>query len=105
MAGKNTIRSIRISDDMAQLIDQQAGSNFTEKWEGLVTRCVWELANKEAQLKRIQERIDQERQRLHDLQKATEQLRMLERDLQNAKFYFGIVERRAKQIAEATEKV
>lgn len=31
MAGKNNIRSIRISDEMAELIDRQAGANFTEK--------------------------------------------------------------------------
>ncbi len=40
MAAKGNIRSIRISDDMAKLIDQQAGRNFTEKWENLVTRYV-----------------------------------------------------------------
>lgn len=31
MAGKSNIRSIRISDEMAELIDRQAGANFTEK--------------------------------------------------------------------------
>ena len=55
MASKNNIRSIRISDDMLELIEQQAGNNFTEKWENLVTRCIWELPNKEKQLKLTQE--------------------------------------------------
>lgn len=104
MAQKSNIRSIRISDDMAELIDRQAGANFTEKWENLVTRCVWELPQKEELLKRIQEDIDRERQRLYDLQRATEQLRMLENDIKAAQRYFQIVERRAKQIAEAAEK-
>lgn len=104
MAQKANIRSIRISDDMAELIDRQAGANFTEKWENLVTRCVWELPQKEEQLKGIQARIDQERQRLYDLQRATEQLRMLERDIKSAQHYFQIVERRAKQIADAVEQ-
>ncbi len=103
MASKGLIRSIRISDEMAELIDQQIGANFTEKWEALVYRCAWELPQKEEQLKQIQERIDRERQRLRDLQKATEQLRMLENDLATTKHYFKIVERRAKQVAESAE--
>ena len=104
MAQKSTIRSIRISDDMAELIDRQAGANFTEKWENLVTRCVWELPKKEELLKRIQEDIDRERQRLYDLQRATEQLRMLEKDIKSAQYFFQIVERRAKQIADTVEQ-
>lgn len=104
MAQKANIRSIRISDDMAELIDRQAGANFTEKWENLVTRCVWELPKKEGLLKAIQARIDEERQRLYDLQRATEQLRMLERDIKSAQHYFQIVERRAKQIADTVEQ-
>lgn len=104
MAGKSNIRSIRISDDMAELIDRQAGTNFTEKWENLVTRCMWELPKQEERLKAVQEQIRKEQQRLWDLQKATEQLRMLEADIKSAQRSFQIVERRAKQIAEAAEK-
>ncbi len=104
MGPKNNIRSIRFSDELAELIDRQVGRSFTEKFENLVTRCVWELPKKERQLKEIQERIDRERKRLYDLQRATEELRLLEKDIQGAKHYFGVVERRAKQIAEAAEK-
>lgn len=104
MAAKANIRSIRISDDMAELIDRQAGANFTEKWENLVTRCVYELPQKEKLLKAIQVRIDEEQQRLYDLQRATEQLRMLDRDIKAAQYYFKIVERRAKQIADTVEQ-
>ncbi len=104
MGQKNNIRSIRFSDELAELIDRQVGRTFTEKFENLITRCVWELPGKERQLKEIQKRIDQERKRLYDLQRATEQLRMLEQDIKSAQRAFGIVERRAKQIAEAAEK-
>ena len=104
MAAKNNIRSIRFSDELAELIDRQMGDTFTQKFENLITRCVWELPEKEKQLARIQAEIQRERQRLSDLQRATEQLRMLERDIQSAQHYFGIVERRAKAIAEAAEK-
>lgn len=101
---KNNIRSIRFSDDLAELIDRQAGQTFTQKFENLITRCVYELPRQEERLKAIQEKIRQEQQRLYDLQRATEQLRMLERDIKDAQRYFAIVERRAKQIAEAVEQ-
>ena len=101
---KSNIRSIRISDDMAELIDRQIGTTFTEKWENLVTRCVWEVPAAEKRLKKIQEEIKKERERLYNFQRATEQLRLLERDIQDAQRYFQIVERRAKQIAETAEK-
>ncbi len=40
---KNNIRSIRFSDELTELIDRQAGSSFTEKFENLISRCVWEI--------------------------------------------------------------
>ncbi len=104
MAGKPNIRSIRFSDELAELIDRQAGSTFTEKFENLITRCVWELPRKEEQLKQIQKQISEERERLFRLQKATEELRRLEQDIKSAEHYFKIIERRAKGIAEATER-
>lgn len=68
MATKNNIRSIRFSDELADLIDRQVGRTFTEKFENLVTRCAWELPQKEAELKAIQEQIVRERQKLRELQ-------------------------------------
>ena len=103
MAQKNNIRSIRFSDELAELIDRQQGQTFTQKFENLITRCVWELPQREKQLQQIQERIRQEQERLFQLQKASE-LRMLERDIQSAQHYFGIVERRAKVISEKFEE-
>ena len=44
---KNNIRSIRFSDELAELIDRQIGNSFTEKFENLITRCVWELPARE----------------------------------------------------------
>ena len=86
MAQKNNIRSIRFSDELAELIDRQQGQTFTQKFENLITRCVWELPQKEKQLQQIQERIRQEQ------------------DIQSARHYFGIVERRAKAISEKFEE-
>lgn len=104
MATKNNIRSIRFSDELAELIDRQVGDTFTQKFENLVTRCVWELPQKEKQLADIQAQIKKEYDRLYDLRQTTEQLRMLEKDIKSAQYYFGIMERRAKAIAEAAER-
>lgn len=68
MATKNNIRSIRFSDELADLIDRQMGRTFTEKFENLVTRCVWELPQKEAKLQEIEKQIERERQRLQELE-------------------------------------
>jgi len=104
MAGKPNIRSIRFSDELAELIDQQAGSTFTEKFENLITRCVWELPRKEAELKQLQEKIKLERKHLYDLQGAVKELKQLERDIQAAQRYLDGVKKRAKTIAEAVEE-
>ena len=84
MATKNNIRSIRFSDELAELIDRQIGDTFTQKFENLVTKCVWELPNREKQLKDIEEQIKKERERLYRLERATEQLRQLENDLKTS---------------------
>lgn len=69
MTGKPNIRSIRFSDELAELIDRQIGNTFTEKFENLVTRCVWELPQREAELKEVQKQVRQEEKRLADLRK------------------------------------
>lgn len=102
---KNNIRSIRFSDELADLIERQVGDTFTQKFENLITRCVWELPEQEKRLEKVREDIRLERERLYKMQRATEQLRLLEQDIQSAQRYFQIVERRAKAIAEAAEEL
>lgn len=82
MAKKNNNRNIRISDQMAELIDQQVGSNFTEKWENLVTRCVWELPDAEQRLLEIQRQIQYERDRLHSLHNLYNELNLVFKGLE-----------------------
>lgn len=64
MAKKNNIRSIRFSDELAELIDRQVGDTFTEKFENLVTKCVWELPQKEERLKKLDEDIKRKEKKL-----------------------------------------
>ena len=82
MAGKPNIRSIRFSDELAEFIDRQAGNTFTEKFENLVIRCVWELPQKEAELERLEEKIQQERKRLAGLQKRRTKLEQIMQSFQ-----------------------
>ena len=82
MASKPNIRSIRFSDELAELIERQVGNSFTEKFENLITRCVWELPQKEAELKQVQERIQQERKRLAELQKRRTKLERIMQSIQ-----------------------
>lgn len=67
MAKKNNIRSIRFSDELAELIDRQIGDTFTEKFENLVTKCVWELPQKEREIERLETQIKEKKQELAEL--------------------------------------
>ena len=80
---KSTIRSIRISDEMAELIDQQAGNTFTEKWENLVTRCIWEQQKAEENLAMYKRLIDKERERLHLMEEKRQRLDYAMQRIQN----------------------
>lgn len=75
MAQKNNIRSIRFSDELAELIDRQVGKTFTEKFENLVTRCVWELPQKETELERLDKEIDKRKQELKELWQSAREWR------------------------------
>lgn len=68
MAQKNNIRSIRFSDELAELIDRQVGNTFTQKFENLITRCIWELPKKEAAIERLEEVIENKRKELRTMQ-------------------------------------
>lgn len=83
MANKNNIRSIRFSDELAELIDRQVGRTFTEKFENLITRCVWELPQKEKELERIQTEIDQKKKQFYDMSRKAADTRAMLEDLQN----------------------
>lgn len=67
MATKNNTKCLRLSDAIIEMIEAQTGDNFTAKFEGLVTRCMWELPKRTEQLAMIQEKIDREGRRLREL--------------------------------------
>ncbi len=71
---KNNIRSIRFSDEMIDIIDQQVGENFTQKFERLVYNCYMLAAVKEEECKRLDAAIQTKRELLQRYQKEAQQL-------------------------------
>lgn len=53
---KNNIRSVRFSDELIEIIEQQVGDNFTQKFERLVYNCYMLLPEKERQLRDMEAR-------------------------------------------------
>ena len=53
---KNNIRSVRFSDELIEIIEQQVGDNFTQKFECLVYNCYMLLPEKERQLRDMEAR-------------------------------------------------
>lgn len=91
MVRKNNIRSIRFSDALAEQIDRQVGDTFTAKFENLVTRCVWELPQKEKELaqldqdiKRKQKQLEQMNGRIATIAKTLQNLEPKLHDLETA---------------------
>lgn len=64
---KSNIRSIRMDDRIMEIIEAQAGENFTLKFEALVTRCMWELPQKEEELNRIHKEIEKAKKQLEEM--------------------------------------
>lgn len=80
MANK-TSKTLRLSDDVIQMIDQQDGETFTERFEKLVTLCVWELPQKQKQLKQYQEKIKREQKLLAKLSQQVYEYQQIVRRL------------------------
>lgn len=80
---KGNIRSMRFSDEILEMIESQAGNTFTAKFEALVTRCMWELPQKERELAEIKKQIENERKNLRYIR---EKKRVLEQNLNNLEY-------------------
>lgn len=93
MATKGNLKSVRLSDDLIELIEQQVGDTFTAKLENLVTRCVWELPQKEKELEQIEAQIKKKRQMMAEASsryaRMINQLRPLEEKLYQLDYAIG----------------
>ena len=81
MAAKGNLKSVRLSDDLIELIERQVGDTFTAKLENLVTRCIWELPAREKELSQIQDQINRQREQLRNLQSLYWKLNNVYNDL------------------------
>lgn len=99
MAKKN-IRSIRFSDELAELIDRQIGDTFTEKFENLITKCVWELPQKEKELEQIEKKIQEKRTELKELSTKT---KVWQQKMQKINLSLWTLERILKEECEIRE--
>ena len=61
------VYSLRLREDIVDLINQQPGDSFTERFEGLVTKCVWEVPHKEQELKDLDKEIKRRQKKLSKL--------------------------------------
>lgn len=64
---KNNIRSVRFSDEMIEIINQQVGDNFMQKFERMVYNCYMLLPEKQRQLEKLESDIRLRRRDLEDL--------------------------------------
>ena len=84
---KNNIRSVRFSDEMIEIINQQIGDNFTQKFERMVYNCYMLLPEKQRQLEKLESDIRLRRRDLEDLSNrynsAAGCLRSLEYQIKN----------------------
>lgn len=82
---KNNIRSIRFSDEILEIIEQQVGDNFTQKFERLVYNCYMLVAEKEKEAKFLDDMIDCQREeaarRRHELQQLKSLVGSIQRQL------------------------
>lgn len=89
---KNNIRSVRFSDEMIEIINQQIGDNFTQKFERMVYNCYMLLPEKERQAERLDTLIKEKREELNKLQdryyKGAQFLNALDARLRDLNYLF-----------------
>lgn len=61
------VYSLRLKDEIVELINQQPGDSFTERFELLVTKCAWEVPHKKQELEDLDEEIKKRQKKLSRL--------------------------------------
>ncbi len=77
MPGKTNIRSIRFSDELMEVIEAQAGETFTEKYEGLIRRCVFEEPEVRRRVEELRKELQQMEETLEERRKQAAQLQRM----------------------------
>lgn len=77
-----TVRTMRLSDEIIGIIENQEGETFTEKFENLVSISIRELPEKKRQLAEYQRIIDQEKKQLSFIRDKKQKLQRNLTDLE-----------------------
>ncbi|MEG2082584.1 MAG: hypothetical protein RR011_05090 [Oscillospiraceae bacterium] len=101
---KDNIRSFRYSGQVAAILEAAEGKSLNDKFENIVLYCYYKLEERKQALAEIEKEIEKQREKLHNLSRATEQIRDLENTLMTAKHYMNIIERQAESIAKTAEE-
>lgn len=97
---KNNIRSFRYSDEVASILEAQAGDNLNEKFDNLIRYCFERVPWVEKRLADLEIEIEQKRKMLQDVHNQVDQIEMMMNELKKIQFTVELVARRAKNIAE-----
>lgn len=100
MSAKTNIRSFRYSDEVAEILEAQPGDSLNAKFEELVRTCYIAIDERQRQLARINEQIEERQQLLLKLEAATTELSTIERDLRSVEYSFSKIKRRAAALEE-----
>ena len=72
---KNNIRSIRFSDELMEIVNQQIGENFNQKFERLIYNCYMLAGEKQKEIQRLDDQIKAKREQLAKLQNSYDKFR------------------------------
>lgn len=64
---KSISKSVRLSDEVFDYINQSPGKGFNEKFENIILRAKKEESDREQRLKDLQRKIDEEERKLYQL--------------------------------------
>jgi len=74
MALKTKIRSLRFSEEMEDLINQQVGDTFSAKFDRLVYNCYMLAPSKEIEIQQLEKKISRQKELLKTLHSNYEEL-------------------------------
>lgn len=102
MAEAKISKTMRLSEEIIDMIEKQKGNTFTEKFENLIRISVQELPKKQQELKSIQDWIEKER---NELRRVRDQKQKFESNLRDMNWSLEQAARQVKRVASALENI
>ena len=95
-------KTMRLSEEIIDMIEKQKGDTFTEKFENLIRISVQELPKKQQELKNIQDWIEKER---NELRRVRDLKQKFESNLRDMNWALEQAARQVKRVASALENI